>query len=206
VLRDGFDVEAVSSGWADDLDVDFPAQVHSLSTLKRTAELAVKAGVKPPTSAIALYEDWIRDPSTDAFQLVGRDADPTRPEVSTQDTQSFLEDQLKILEAFRTKASDQAKGDASKGRASRKSEEAGFLSPREAPDGLVSDHIGPVQFNMGGIQVDADDMLQRLKVRYQRFRSFPLWGSFADTCIRTGRNTAHRSRHRHRLPPKRSPI
>jgi dynein light intermediate chain 1 len=29
----------------------------------------------------------------------------------------------------------------------------------------VNEHIGPVQFNMGGIQVDADDMLQRLKVR-----------------------------------------
>jgi hypothetical protein len=28
----------------------------------------------------------------------------------------------------------------------------------------VNEHIGPVQFNMGGIQVDADDMLQRLKV------------------------------------------
>lgn len=31
-------------------------------------------------------------------------------------------------------------------------------------EGRVNEHIGPVQFNMGGIQVDADDMLQRLKV------------------------------------------
>ena len=30
------------------------------------------------------------------------------------------------------------------------------------------EHIGPVQFNMGGIQVDADDMVQRLKVRPSR--------------------------------------
>jgi dynein light intermediate chain 1, cytosolic len=28
----------------------------------------------------------------------------------------------------------------------------------------VLEHIGPVQFNMGGIQVDADDMVQRLMV------------------------------------------
>ena len=33
----------------------------------------------------------------------------------------------------------------------------------------VNEHIGPVQFNMGGIQVDADDMLQRLKVRFFAF-------------------------------------
>jgi dynein light intermediate chain 1 len=31
-------------------------------------------------------------------------------------------------------------------------------------EGRVHEHIGPVQFNMGGIQVDADDMLQRLRV------------------------------------------
>jgi dynein light intermediate chain 1, cytosolic len=33
-----------------------------------------------------------------------------------------------------------------------------------ADEARVNEHIGPVQFNMGGIQVDADDMLQRLKV------------------------------------------
>ena len=31
--------------------------------------------------------------------------------------------------------------------------------------GAISDQIGLVQFNMGGIQVDANDMLQRLKHR-----------------------------------------
>ena len=31
--------------------------------------------------------------------------------------------------------------------------------------GRVNEHIGPVQFNMGGIQVDAEDVLKRLKER-----------------------------------------
>ena len=31
-------------------------------------------------------------------------------------------------------------------------------------NGQMSKHIGPVQFNMGGIQIDADDMLKRIKV------------------------------------------
>lgn len=42
--------------------------------------------------------------------------------------------------------------------------EDGQVDERER-EGKVNEHIGPVQFNMGGIQVDADDMLQRLKVR-----------------------------------------
>jgi dynein light intermediate chain 1 len=35
-----------------------------------------------------------------------------------------------------------------------------------ATEAKVLEHIGPVQFNMGGIQVDADDMVQRLKVSF----------------------------------------
>jgi hypothetical protein len=31
--------------------------------------------------------------------------------------------------------------------------------------GVVEEHIGPVQFNMGGIQVNADEMVKRLQVR-----------------------------------------
>jgi dynein light intermediate chain 1, cytosolic len=144
VLRDGFDVEAVSNGWSDDLkSADGPT------------------GAAPSSgSAIVLYESWIRDPSTDALHLSGRDADPSKLEVASQDTQQFLEDQLRVLEAFRTKANE-SKTDA-KTRALRRPDD-GFASPRD--EIAVSDHIGPVQFNMGGIQVDADDMLQRIKVR-----------------------------------------
>lgn len=40
-------------------------------------------------------------------------------------------------------------------------------------DGQVNQHIGPVQFNMGGIQVDADDMVKRLKERGQTATAAP---------------------------------
>ena len=76
--------------------------------------------------------------------------------VESEDPQEFLERQLKILEAFKAKAPDKA-GDSTLSTASRRLDITDEKS--------VSDHIGPVQFNMGGIQVDADDMLQRLKVR-----------------------------------------
>lgn len=35
----------------------------------------------------------------------------------------------------------------------------------------MNEHIGPVQVNMGGIQVDADDMLRKLKSSRERERS-----------------------------------
>jgi dynein light intermediate chain 1 len=35
--------------------------------------------------------------------------------------------------------------------------------------GVVEEHIGPVQFNMGGIQVNADEMVKRLQVRWKQF-------------------------------------
>lgn len=35
----------------------------------------------------------------------------------------------------------------------------------------MNEHIGPVQVNMGGIEVDADDMLKKLKSSRERERS-----------------------------------
>jgi dynein light intermediate chain 1 len=41
-------------------------------------------------------------------------------------------------------------------------------SSNAASRSAVNEHIGPVQFNMGGIQVDAEDVLQRLADRSRR--------------------------------------
>jgi hypothetical protein len=46
------------------------------------------------------------------------------------------------------------------------------LGENDSREARVNEHIGPVQFNMGGIQVDADDMLQRLKVCFVLFYAF----------------------------------
>lgn len=190
MLRDGFDVEAVSSGWQDDLDAELPSNDRSLPDLENIAEGAGGAGLRAPGGAIALYEDWIRDPGSDGL-LAGQDADPDRTEIASQDPQEFLGNQLVILEAFRTKATEKEKTDSSKtSRATKRSEESGFLSPQEATDVLVSDHIGPVQFNMGGIQVDADDMLQRLKVSPSVSGAFDSSAVNANPLVRTGIRTA----------------
>ena len=57
-------------------------------------------------------------------------------------------------------------------------------------EGRVSEHIGPVRFNMGGIQVDADDMLQRLKV-YIHFIHTQLWIILSSLPLTFSRTVRH---------------
>jgi dynein light intermediate chain 1 len=90
-------------------------------------------------------------------------------EVESSDSQQFLVQQLEKLESARS-ASDQTNKDGKKDQTSKQSSIRGSDESRERDSGIVieegrvNEHIGPVQFNMGGIQVDADDMLKRLKV------------------------------------------
>lgn len=147
VLRDGFDVERISEGWAIDLDQPFPTSksdgVHQINGETNNTE-------EEEGSSVMLYEEQVQDTSLDALQLAQAKQDTSRLEVASVDTQAFLINQLERLE-------QQKKVDEKVGKDS--------TFAQGQPDDMISDHIGPVQFNMGGIQVDADDMVQRLKDR-----------------------------------------
>ncbi|KAL2136559.1 hypothetical protein VTI74DRAFT_3104 [Chaetomium olivicolor] len=168
VLREGFDVDQVSQGWSIDLDQHFPSAQPSGAT----AENGQVDGdderpiPDPEGSTVALYEDSVQDPSMDALQLAGRNSHSTELEVETIDTQTFLAQQLKVLEAFKQKNEESSRDD-SRHKLARKVDEEHLVGGGggEADEAKVLEHIGPVQFNMGGIQVDADDMVQRLKER-----------------------------------------
>ncbi|KAH8886468.1 hypothetical protein GQ53DRAFT_658188 [Thozetella sp. PMI_491] len=170
VLREGFDVERVSSGWSIDLDQPFPPQ-HANGDQNGTAgeeeEEEEAEQADPEGSAVTLYESAVQDPSMNALQLAGRNSHSTKLEFETMETQEFLAQQLQSLEGYRQKAEEARKDDPRSKPARRPSEEEDGL----ATSG-VNEHIGPVQFNMGGIQVDADDMVQRLKDR-QAYASSP---------------------------------
>ena len=150
----------VSQGWEEDIKLPPGSNPGAQTTETNddatpnddTNEHAATAG----PSAIAWYEEWCRDPNSGGLAVVeSAMADGTNSgTVESEDPQSFLEKQLKILEAFKAKADKPSTPSAN-------------AAPRrlDMPDETsINDHIGPVQFNMGGIQVDADDMLQRLKV------------------------------------------
>lgn len=238
ILRDGFDVEAVSNGWARDLDepvfTPLPAPAPTLGQEGgengnhhgANGAAAEEAGDEPPqprypdpiaeywqqqsvlehvgpsspprgnavaASAQAVYEHAVQPPAADIAaarrylsSLSLSDGAAISLDVSTVETQAFLEQQQPILEALKRKDREEleAKAAAEKGagldkdRGSlRGSTRRPIMSTVGAESSIGTDlsdnvgsrmeaHIGPVQFNVGGIQVDADDMVQRLKVRY----------------------------------------
>ncbi|KAI1806880.1 dynein light intermediate chain-domain-containing protein [Daldinia bambusicola] len=155
VLRDGFDVETVSEGWSIDFNQPFPiSKANGINDASHQVGGDTSDTGEPEGSAVALYEEQVQDTSLDALQLAQGNQDTSKLEVPSVDTQAFLANQLERLE-------QQKKQDEKAG----KVHNSNNTFARENPDDMISDHIGPVQFNMGGIQVDADDMVQRLKDR-----------------------------------------
>lgn len=155
VLANNFDAEVVSNSWSEDISSS-PADIEAAK--KAAEEDDVQPGQQrpPSNSAIARYEEWCRDPNSGGLAVVESAMHGDHwINVDSDDTQVFLERQLKILEAFKAKVPEKAAENA----ISLTSKRMEFSDEKS-----VSEHIGPVQFNMGGIQVDADDMLQRLKV------------------------------------------
>ena len=162
VLGGTFDAELVSKGWSEDIKLPLgssPHTVESLEEAKKRAQEQDEGQKSQQDSTIARYEDWCREPSTGGLPTTVENAmisDGGVVGLESEDTQAFLEKQSKVLEAMKVKASEQIPNEAATGSASSRLDKSKTSG--------VSEHIGPVQFNMGGIQVDADDMLQRIKV------------------------------------------
>lgn len=154
VVHGDFDVEGVSGGWLEDIQREWPLAPPPAE------EDAVENGVGAGgTSAVEHYEEWVPHASV-GLQITEREGDNSVVEVGSEDAQAFLAEQARVLEAMRVKAAEAEKEKDGGRAAARRAEEAEMRG-----GSVVTDHIGPVQFNMGGIQVDADDMLQRIKVR-----------------------------------------
>lgn len=154
VLSGNFDAELISNAWAEDINSS-PADLEPPKHDDDDDEDQAEQRGSSRNSAIGRYEEWCRDPNSGGLAVVEKAMHgDTWVTIDSDDTQAFLERQLKILEAFKAKAPDKATESAI-----RPIKHLEFGDEK-----TVSEHIGPVQFNMGGIQVDADDMLKRLKV------------------------------------------
>ncbi len=166
VLREGFDVEAVSSGWSIDLAQPLPIPKSNGAENGTEANGVANGDADSeedniPGSAVTLYEASIQDRNSGVLALAGSSSHSTKLEVETADTQTFLGQQLKVLETQRQKREAAAQKDDPRAKQFKKPDEM------DSQIAGVNEHIGPVQFNMGGIQVDADDMLERIKVSRQ---------------------------------------
>lgn len=165
VLREGFDVEAVSEGWSIDLECKFPPPGRNAATEENGNTDGVEYDADgyeiTPGSAVTMFEESIRNPTKDALQMTGRDTHSTKLEVETLDTQEFLATQVPKLETYKQKFEEEDRN-----RTDERSRKKQTVKDADEDGNManVSDHIGPVQFNVGGIQVDADDMVKRLQV------------------------------------------
>ncbi|PBP16886.1 dynein family protein [Diplocarpon rosae] len=164
VLRDGFDVEAINRGWSLDIEESSEPGNHGENGVNGNAAPDRAA---PPMSggAVESFQELIRDPSLDAIQATASHSNGLKLEVSSQDTQTFLAAQVETLEKIRQGAEPSSMDSTHAIRGRRSSQTRADDDEDKYDEARVNEHIGPVQFNMGGIQVDADDMLQRLKDR-----------------------------------------
>ena len=191
VLREGFDVEGVSRAWGVEIQ-HFPMQIvdtlqqqlqqqqehHSPSTVTTPTEELSQADVQPGAQDIPdllppdhddddaetdttafLFEQTIQDPHPQST------AQPTIDSTCTPD-QQFFASQLERLEAYRAEDEAAKKAVSARRTASGAQANAGASvgDDGSAAGRAMTEHIGPVQFNMGGIQYDADEALKRLKV------------------------------------------
>jgi dynein light intermediate chain 1 len=163
VLREGFEVEEVNKGWSTDIEEAPMTQAHEIDghTLNNSNIDGDTGG------ALVVYEDTIPNPAADSLQLRKTDMDGQGIDIKSLDAQAFLATQLEALERIRQVGD--STGPSGRREASNRTVTMTNLGMGEenssVEEGRVNEHIGPVQFNMGGIQVDADDMLQRLKVK-----------------------------------------
>lgn len=171
ILREGFDVEGVSAGWSLDLAMPFPFAASNQSEDGQPQQPDVNGSEdvygrdQAPGTAVSLYEVAIAN-CDDSFEAQRDAMLSARLDIKTADMQEYLAQQLKSLEAYKAKAEEEASREESRGKPPKKADE----DDTARGEGRVSEHIGPVQFNMGGIQVDADDMLQRIKVKLSYLR------------------------------------
>ncbi|KAL8883406.1 MAG: hypothetical protein Q9215_008246, partial [Flavoplaca cf. flavocitrina] len=184
VLREGFDVEGISSGWSIDIQLP-PKSPPGQSTDSETSESSAPKNAsthpfeRPPSpnipgSVLPIYEQAIPNPYKDrpsTFPPIGEVPLETTVPSMQEFLKSAQEEMARLTEAEEKASSattQQQQPPASTtlnateiSTPTRPSSSTANIANTAEP--RVNEHIGPVQFNMGGIQVDADEMVKHLK-------------------------------------------
>ena len=161
VLREGFDVEGVNSGWS--LDIQTPPPPSTNSRVDPNGNGTTEATSSSLTdnmegAVLHKYETTITNPRNTRSN--DRPAQQPQIEVSVKPAQEFLAQQLETLTHL------QAEDEKAVQKVSNTNTANAASQPINRPhDERVNEHIGPVQVNMGGIQVDADDVVKKLENR-----------------------------------------
>lgn len=180
VLREGFDVEGINVGWSADISPSTPDSAE------------------PEGGAVEVYEDVIKDTGRNGTERLALLKGSSKAlEVPPVDTQEYLAGQFEILEA---KAAEDRSMRSSGGRGGSAKIVPG-RDTEENPEKHLAEQVGPVQFNVGGIQVDAENMLDSLKVIQPHFEHLRM-NFFTDLGISNARQSEHQVKNRARLRPR----
>ncbi|KAF3011152.1 hypothetical protein E8E13_011483 [Curvularia kusanoi] len=171
ILRD-FAIEEVSEKWSVDIDIprgtarpngqspggDEEGSQDMEATASPTSE------DDDPDSATAIYEKEIRNPEDYTQPTLANQGNGL--EVTSMDPQAFLAEQVHVLDQLRQEDDKEAAVKAARKETDSSARNV-FTAGTSGDDasGVVEEHIGPVQFNMGGIHVNADEMVKRLQDR-----------------------------------------
>lgn len=144
VLREGFDIEGVSRMWSVDIENG------------ETRQQEDETDGQIPQSTETMYAARISNPKPIS-------APPPTLEVLHSSDQEFLTEQMARLEVFLAE-------DAAAKKEQRPTASTRRVGDESGSGASIGERIGPVQFNMGGIQYDADEALRRIKVRLFPFQ------------------------------------
>ncbi|KAI4197595.1 MAG: hypothetical protein LQ350_005829 [Teloschistes chrysophthalmus] len=204
VLREGFDVEGISSGWSIDIQPPppppsqppsshqppnnnntNPSDILSSSNLPPASSHPTQRPPSPQRDGtiLQIYEQTIPSPHLDRPSK-----NPPIGAVPLETTIPSMQDFLKSAQEEMARLAD-AEQKAAAALAEKQREQQKNAQPvtsstnvstptRPLPasssasasavnegNARVNEHIGPVQFNMGGIQVDAEEMVRKLEER-----------------------------------------
>lgn len=161
ILREGFELETVGDAWSVEIQTP-PEELEKLEQVvgknaENENETNARTDTVPSASAVSIFESVLPDPALEKSYQPLTDLDE---EVTAPDTQTFFGQQVKVLEQLRGE-------DEKSGRRNRR----GAPAPTGGTHGdfednlQMNDQIGPYQINIGGIQVDAEEVTKRLQAR-----------------------------------------
>ena len=148
VLREGFDIEGISKNWS--LEIQY-------------ADDSEKNGYQPRIGSGDVVKSWeeiVKDPATTSSILPSSNPEGGL-ETQTIAMQAFLTKQMETIERFKLEED----GSAAKGIGKTSSADSASDITTIDESSRVKEYVGPIQFNMGGINLDAEDMLNHIKER-----------------------------------------
>lgn len=170
ILREGFDMETIANAWS--VEVQSPPEAEfDASTTKPVANANANPETHGETSSsgeestISIFTSSLSNPMAKSKPYIPSSAASNN--VTVPDSQTFLAEQSQILEALRQE-DEHAERHARK--TARPSDTDEILSSREKSSAAARaqlDEIAarPYNINVGGIQVDAEEVTRRIRER-----------------------------------------